>query len=385
VLRCPSGLIPEQYHLGQQRRYRRTFDQRIRRLRGLSYAHLAFTTQTLGDADTVEIFAYGSVTTPAFASLNAAHSVRGGRNGAGGCGRSFTPTSPTAPPSGRAGRSGDSPSGEAPGHATSVVSDRGGKDACCGSGASCRQKPTGKSNMRALAIVIAALMPMAATPAAASQPATVERAAAYDITALRVEKLRLNSGACRNLAVTVRHNIPDGYYADVYFEVWRGPEYQETGSVYGDVASGTLSGTYLYCPYQGLGKFRVGPSEVSYASPNYGDTGEFRDDTQGSFLVKQDSTTRKFSASRSGRTVRLAATTRFYNSDASQWMRVPKGKVVRVQRQRVNGSWETVSRARVGNRGRVVASVTSRAKRTWRLMLVGSPRTWPSHTAAKRI
>lgn len=219
---------------------------------------------------------------------------------------------------------------------------------------------------------------------AAGSPSYADPGNAFDVYAVQVPDLRVNSGACRSLPVELLHDgsgLEDAY-ANV--EVWRGRTYVEAATLFTN-SPGRISGSMLHCPsWEGLGKFRAGPSDVDYATTDFAMFGEFRDNTTVSFSILQDARASKFAAKRSGKRLTATGKATFYNVAARRWVSTPKGTKVKLQRQSPKGSWKSVKSGRVGAGGKINLKVRVSGKARYRLSVSGGQQTWSATSKAVR-
>lgn len=209
-------------------------------------------------------------------------------------------------------------------------------------------------------------------------PASADPGNPFDVYNVTATSLRAHSGSCRYLPITANHNGTN--LEDIYgsTEIWRNGQYLSETSVT-DAGPGTLTANYLWCPYlDGLGKFRVGPTNISYATTDYNYTGNFIDSTNGTFTVYQDSRVSNIKAVRAGKKRTLTGKATFYSVSAARWASSPKGTKLRLQRETTRGSWRTVKSARVTKGGKFkVAASASKAAR-YRVVVSGGSQTWPA-------
>lgn len=230
-------------------------------------------------------------------------------------------------------------------------------------------------------LAIGLLVPtLAATTGGASAATTEEDVSqrgyqAFDVW-LRGSKVRVNSGRCRYLPFTVRHNGGrlDRFSAEA--EVWRGSKYVGETFDYQYDSRGPLRASYFWCPYEGLGTFRVGPTHVEWDDDGWGTSGQFRDGSRAHIKVKQHQRCRVDWATKKRGRVNARGTFRFYAVTASRWVNAPRGAKVTLQRQ-TNRGWKSLGTSRVGKQGKVhVSGPAIRRKSRYRMMQFGTPRTW---------
>lgn len=210
---------------------------------------------------------------------------------------------------------------------------------------------------------------------AGSAPSSADPGNVFDITSVRVSDLRVNSGSCRSLPMTLTHN--GGQLEDVLasVEIWRGSSYVDS-ELLSQLSAGRITGSYFYCPYgDQFGRFRAGPSEVSWAAIDYAETGEFRDATRGTFTILQDARVTKLKAKRKGKKVTITGRSSWYSVDASRWLSDPKRWKLKLQRQTSGGKWKTIKNFRAGKKGFAVKTSRS-ARAKYRVVSAAGRDTW---------
>lgn len=223
-------------------------------------------------------------------------------------------------------------------------------------------------------IIVAAVV---ATVTAVIGPAASAATGPFDVTALKFDNIRVASNACRYTDGVASHNAtgPGTWDIDVDVEVWRGSTYIDSAWLFDD-APGEVTGDYLWCPFEGLGTFRVGPSQVSWwwedADFNF-DYGNFTDSTTGSFTARQVSGI-SLAIARSGSRLTHSVLLRRYSVSASSWVRW-RYKTVSIQRRTADG-WVTIARPETNRFGRATVVRYSSAKRTYRATVGGISTTW---------
>jgi hypothetical protein len=219
----------------------------------------------------------------------------------------------------------------------------------------------------------------AASGGAATASPTTQAAAAggsFDVWLRAGNKVHVRSSACRDLRFRVHHD--GGALGDftAQVEVWRGAKYLGQTFDYQYDASGPLRASYYWCPFDGLGKIRLGPTDVDWYSVDWMQSGSFRDGSRAAMKVKQHQKCRVTWARKARGRVRVAGKLRFYSVNKYSWRNTPKGRKVKLQRKTRHG-WKTIDRARVGKRGKVrLDGRAVRKKRTYRMKQGGDRRTW---------
>lgn len=216
--------------------------------------------------------------------------------------------------------------------------------------------------------------------------------ASADVYDLQADDRPIESDSCKYVRVTAEHDHGAG--ADVYVdtEVWSAGKNVGSLSLYN--SGGYLRGRYYHCPYlDGIGKFRVGPSEVTVFTDEWEDI-EYTDHSRTYYEAKQGTRVHYIKATRKGSTVTVKARGKFY-AIGDGWTAISskyeaksnRGKnAFRLQRRNANGtgSWKTVKSARPP-KGKTVTFKT-KAKRTyqWRVVSIETQRSFPSKSKTVR-
>lgn len=222
-----------------------------------------------------------------------------------------------------------------------------------------------------LLIAASGAMLITATPAHA--------AGAFDLYALHSPGLHVNSNSCRDVQVTAKTTADPTQVEDIWatVDVWRGNKQIDNldlEPVNGDVDQ--LAGQYYYCPYlDGVGRFRLGSTEVEWYDVNYNDT-SFVDDTTGGMVIKQ-ATRDKFSATRSGARRTFYSHASFF-AVGYGWSHFPKGYRVTLQRRPADGSgaWKSIQSQRTNKRGNTTYIVRAAKKHQYRVVRPSTTRSW---------
>lgn len=231
-------------------------------------------------------------------------------------------------------------------------------------------------NLRRIAAAPALALLASTLIFAGAAPSSADPGNAFDVYSIEVGDLRVKSGACRNIPITLRHDA-SSYVDDIdaNVEFWRGSRYVGSEYLYSG-SSGSLRGSFFYCPnLDGFGNFKAGPSEVSWSSYDYSDLGNFTDATTGSFKVLQDARVTKLKAKRKGKKVTITGRSSWYSVDASRWLSDPKRWKLKLQRQASGGKWKTVKNFRAGKKGFTV-KVTAKKRAKYRVVSAAGRDTW---------
>lgn len=217
--------------------------------------------------------------------------------------------------------------------------------------------------------------------------------ASADIYDIEADDLPIVSESCRYVNVTAQHSHGAADEMLVDTEIWSGGS--NVGSVLLENDGGYLTGRYYHCPYlDGVGTFRLGPSEVSVWTEDYERVAEYIDQSRGSYTAKQGARVRGIKATRKGSTVTVKAKGQFYGigegwtpmlrkyqSKANQ-----KRAAFRLQRRNANGtgSWKTIKSARAPQGKTVTFKAKAKKKAQWRIVSVETKRTFASASKVVR-
>lgn len=199
-----------------------------------------------------------------------------------------------------------------------------------------------------------------------------------DVWGLRGSDRTINSGSCRYVTVTGYTNIASDDLMMIDTEVWHAGKH--VGSVSLDVTSpGRLRGQYMHCPYEGLGRFTLGPSEVSVWTDDF-DLTSHMDYSKGSFVAKQAARFTKVKASRKKSIVTIKSNPQYYAtgfdggwtpiSQANTAKKHRNKTVFRLQRRNANGTgtWKTVKTSRAPKGKTLTFKVKTKKKAQYRIV-----------------
>jgi hypothetical protein len=235
--------------------------------------------------------------------------------------------------------------------------------------------------LRSLAAsLIAALAVSGLATVSTPTAATAEDDGPFDVYALRSPGLAVSSGSCRYVGFTAR-STADASFESVEAEVdiWNGGSHLGSvslASVAGDPTR--LTGRYYYCPYEGTGIMRLGPSQVSYWDWDY-NSGDYVDTSRGTVDIRQ-ATRSPLEVRRTGQLRKFIGRPKYFAGEwASEWTRFPKGTLVKLQRRPANGTgtWRTVLGGRVDRTGKVVISTRASKRFQYRLVHPGTKNSRP--------
>jgi hypothetical protein len=208
----------------------------------------------------------------------------------------------------------------------------------------------------------------------------------FAITSLQANDYTIRSGGCHYIPVVATHNAPPAVDdIDVEAEVWNGSKYVSSVSL-SEAGPGRLEGSYQYCGYEGRGKFRLGPAEVSWYTWGSDDfrTGRFESNITTTFSVKQASRLSGFKVTKKGKVRTFSVKGTFYYADGSRWASFPKGEKVTLERRSTGGSWKKVKTMKVGKHGKATAKVTTSRAAQYRVRDSATANSWGATSAVKR-
>lgn len=234
--------------------------------------------------------------------------------------------------------------------------------------------------MRHVATIVTALVTvLSATVVIGSGPASAQD---FDVR-LRASGHKVSSGACRDIHFTVSHTAGylDRFTAAV--EVWRGSKYVGDTFDYIYDSSGPLNASYYWCPYEGVGTYRLGPTRVEWDDFDADQGGAFTDDSQVRVRVLQAARFVDLRLTRRGNVRTMSGRLRYFDTGVSTWRSAPKGIRIRLQR-RTRSGWDVVNAGRTGSKGFVSISARSTKKLDHRLLSPRTARTWNARSRALR-
>lgn len=226
---------------------------------------------------------------------------------------------------------------------------------------------------------------MVAIGALSFAPSAVSAAAAtaegpFDLYALRSPGLAVTSGSCRYVSFTARSTAGELIESvDAEVDIWNGGDYLSSvslSSVDGDPTR--LTGRYFYCPLEGVGVMRLGPSQVSYYDYDY-NSGDFMDSSRGQADIRQGVRS-AIGVRRAGSVRTFTARPKYFATGWSdEWTRYPKGTPLRLQRRGPagTGSWSRVATAKVDGSGKAVFSVRAAKRFQYRVVANGTKNSRP--------
>lgn len=184
-----------------------------------------------------------------------------------------------------------------------------------------------RSVLAAMVVVLGTVVPSAPAAAAEDQP--------VDVTGFSVPDFVFDRGACRKVTVKVSRSVDSSIsQLSLSADVTRGGYLVNHVFFDGDSTSTRLQ----VCPLEGLGAYKVGPTDVSAFTDDY-EFFNYVDYTTRTFYVRGQAKA-YLKASRSGSKVTLTATAKYFNPDAYEYSTYsPKRAKLQVKS---GSTWKTI-------------------------------------------
>ena len=213
---------------------------------------------------------------------------------------------------------------------------------------------------RALVSAIAAVA-LIVCPAVSAEAATMS----FDVTKLSAKNMVVSNGNCKYFDVHMKYKKSKVDSWDVEADI-AGRHGSTTSAYFGNYHSPSTKDRAMICPsLEGLGKYRIGPSEISadYDDANYNSHWYARTDyTKGSFYVR-GKTYASLASKRSGKTVTLTSTTKVYNPE--KYGKVTYNPKVKF-RVKSGSKWKTIKTV-TAKKGKATYKVKTKSKKTYRV------------------
>lgn len=225
---------------------------------------------------------------------------------------------------------------------------------------------------RALVAAVAAVS-LAVGPAVSAEAAS----AWFDVTKLSGDNVVVSDWNCKKTNVYMSHKRSSVDNWNVSTEV-KGKKGLATLAGFGTYGSSSKS-RVLICPsLYGLGKYTLGPSEVSAYSYYGGGSYEEPDYTKGSFYVRGKAYA-SLSSKRSGSAVTLTSTTKVYNPE--KYGKVSYNPKVKFQ-VKSGSKWKTLKTV-TAKKGKATYKVKTKSKKTYRVTF--SQVSWATGATSKSV
>jgi hypothetical protein len=199
------------------------------------------------------------------------------------------------------------------------------------------------------------------------------------ITHVVIDQLSVNSAPCRKIGITVSFD-PAGQEVDaIDMQIWRGVNGAKDVVLHPNVGADRATDYYKWCPKDGLGEFRAGPSEIDFHAPGGADSSSVISHRVTFFDVKQRSklilSTTKAKHARTVFHVRL----RYWNEKKRrhEWM---SHAVLHLQRFEGVNLWVNKAAARTDKNGRATF-VRALNGHQWRVHYAGNDKTFGKNSS----
>lgn len=198
---------------------------------------------------------------------------------------------------------------------------------------------------------------------------------------LKVASLRVNSSSCRDINMSVPMVNSGGYtdlYGDASFEIWRGSKSLGDAFLDNQTNGRRLTGSYFWCDFDGLGKFRAGPTSSGawdgFDSGYNFVSGSLSSSEHVAFKVQQASKAH-VTVQKTGHLRTFRAHALKYSVTASAWVAY-KGIKVSLQRLSSAGNWVSIHSANADSRGNVTLRTRAMRYYRYRMYVSHAGRTW---------
>lgn len=192
-------------------------------------------------------------------------------------------------------------------------------------------------------------------------PANATSYVSFDVTRLSARDLVVKDWQCQNTTVRMSHSEHNAYSWWVDTSVTHDNSHVSS-ALFSDSGNGSRDEAQVCPSLHGLGKYRVGPSDVSAHSYGYDDSLYDTDYTMGTFYVRALAKT-QISAKRSGKKVKLTVKAQRYNPDTYKYSRYNPKATIQVKSGK---KWKKVATVQLRN-GSATKTVKTSSKRTYRV------------------
>lgn len=224
---------------------------------------------------------------------------------------------------------------------------------------------------RALVASVAAIL-LAIGPAVSAEAASMS----FDVTKLSASNLVISNDNCKYFNVYLKYKKKNVDSWTVDSEI-AGRYGYTTEAYFGNYTSPSTKDRNMICPsLDGLGKYRIGPSEVSVDNDYSWDA--FTDHTKGYFYVRGKSYA-SLSSKRKGRTVTLTSSTKVYHPE--HYGKIKYNPKVKFQ-VKSGSKWKTLKTV-TAKKGKAVYKAKSKSKRHYRVSF--SQVSWATGATSKSV
>ena len=224
---------------------------------------------------------------------------------------------------------------------------------------------------RALVASFAALA-LSVGPAVSAEAASMS----FDVTKLSATNMVISNDNCKYFTVYLKYKKDNVGYWSVDSEI-AGRHGSTTEAYFGSYKNPSTKDRNMICPsLDGLGKYRIGPSEVSVDNDYSWDA--FTDHTKGYFYVRGKSYA-SLSSKRKGRTVTLTSSTKVYHPE--HYGKIKYSPKVKFQ-VKSGSKWKTLKTVSA-KKGKATYKVKSKSKRYYRVTF--SQVSWATSATSKSV
>lgn len=209
-------------------------------------------------------------------------------------------------------------------------------------------------------VIVAASLGLVITGA----PGAAAASTSFDVTRLSATNIVVKDGNCQRTTVTMAHTKRGIGSWDVDTDIRRAGSWKASAYFYSN--GNTRTNRVMICPsLDGLGRYRMGPSDIYASARNWRDRDVVRTDkTSGSFYVRAHAKG-AVSSSRNGQRVTLSISAQRYSLNHGRYRNYSPQATVQV---RTNSGWRTVSTVNLAS-GRTNVVLNQRNARTYRVVV----------------
>lgn len=227
------------------------------------------------------------------------------------------------------------------------------------------------------AFVLASALGLALLPSVAHADITPPT-----VTSIKASNLLITSAGCRDVPVTLTLANLDPAVAEWAFagevEIWSGGAQVGSEFVPVDEDNDRLVKTELYwCPPDGFGSFRIGPTYLAYAGAVSGTEdiveGDINSNKSSVFTIRMGTRLDRVIATKAGNVRTISARMRYFKAAGrpAAWAAAPTGTKVHVQRRVPGKTWNYLKTVSVGKAGVLTTKVTASQSYEYRYVFNG--------------
>lgn len=227
-----------------------------------------------------------------------------------------------------------------------------------------------KISLLAVGAVVSLAVGLVATPAASAAPREL------DVTGFTVKDMVFSSSSCQYNNVTLRGKVA-GSVTDFYVDA----DVTHYGALvdWAMFDDSDIRERIFVCDDDGLGPYKVGPSEVSGFTWD-SDYFDYTDNTATTFYVRGKAKS-AISSSRKGKVVTLNVSSSYYNPSVSKYSAL-NATGVQIQRK-TTGAWKTIKKVNL-KKGKASFKYTQAAKASYRAVVAQTTKTTAATSATTK-